>query len=168
MGSQGGLPAGTGRGFRAGTSGSGWSTGPGCTARRISASAECKHQTRGPSRSPGRAPGTEELVTRWPMGCGQAVVPPPGQQSGEEACQHRVPAGAEVCQSLSKQASPWQQSHPTHPGRSGTQLAQPVGASAEAGQCSPPSWDPPKSIGCSGQRVGGLTVRCQEQWVLGE
>lgn len=22
--------------------------------------------------------------------------------------------------------------------------------------------------GCSGQRVGGLTVKCQEQWVLGE
>lgn len=53
----------------AGTSGSGSSTGPGCTAGRISASAAHRRQTRGPSHSLERAPVTEELVTRQPKGC---------------------------------------------------------------------------------------------------
>lgn len=49
--------------------------------------------------------------------------------------------------------------------------ARPAGASAEPEHWSPPSWG--WATGCSGQRADGwqgvgLTVRCQEQWVLGE
>lgn len=58
------------------TSGSGSSTGPGCTAGRTSASAGHRRQTRGPSRSPGRAPGTEGLLTRWPAGSAAGLLAP--------------------------------------------------------------------------------------------
>lgn len=78
-----GLPRGVTYGERKGvpglgTSGSGWSTGPGCRACHISASEARRRQTRGPSHSPGRAPGTEDLVSRWPHF--------PGQQKEKEAC----------------------------------------------------------------------------------
>lgn len=107
MDSPGGSAVGRGKGSGpGGTSGSGSSTGPGCTAGRISASAVHRRQTRGPGHSLGRAPVTEEPVTRWPAVSGWSGDPTSQDDEGRRrpACQHRAPAGTELCQSLNKQA----------------------------------------------------------------
>jgi len=143
----------------------GWSTGPGCMACCISASAVHRRQTRGPSHSPERAPRTEELVTRGPVGCGRANGP-----ISQDHKAGRGPANIECWLGLRSVSHSTitcrhgQGTHPTHP-RGLVARGQP---GSEAEQCFPPSWGPWRSIGCRGQRVGGLTVKCQEQWVLGE
>lgn len=174
---------GRGKGSGAGgTSGSGSSTGPGCTAGRISASAVHRRQTRGPGHSLGRAPVTEELVTRWPVGSVWSDDPTSQDNKGRRrpACQHRAPAGTELCQSLNKQAlmwlvdraRPWPHPPSPLPQGSGPGLSLRVLQKRQDGAPTP-SRGSQRSTGCSGKSAGGgrgeeLTVRCQEQWVLGE
>lgn len=102
----------------------GWSTGPGCMACRISASAGRRRQTRGPSRSPERAPRTEEPVTRGPTGCGGTDGP-----ISQEHKAGRRPANIErwlglrsVSHSTIK-CRHGQGTHPTHPRGTSTQGA---------------------------------------------
>lgn len=133
-----------------GTSGSGLSTVPGCMAGHTSASAEHRRQTRGPSHSPERAPGTEELVTKWPVGCGWGGGPTSQDDTGRRVRSHTVQLGLKFA------------SHPTNRHYCGPQRqtlaapvtplpegsaprAQPGGTPAEARQWSPPSRGPLRS-----------------------
>lgn len=82
-----------------------------------------------------------------------------------------MPTWADVRQSLNKQAllGP----HPPAPSRGDLDPDSAWGCFIQGRTVEPSEQGPQRSSGCSGQAAGGragpgLTMRCQEQWVLGE